>query len=123
PAIPYRVAMREAALGWTTAVQIADDEQQEARDALRAWDPAAPFDGRGELRPFLQADSGGYVRQALSAIRRAARLARTPAERSRAREKRRRWELTLLSPAPLFPGLQPRNAPHEFLTSGGYSSE
>jgi hypothetical protein len=100
PGIPYRVAMREAALSWTTAVRIADDELVEARAALRAWDPAAPFDERQARRQFLRSDEGGYVWQALAAIRRAARLARTPAERTRAEEKRWRWELTLLSAIP-----------------------
>ena len=100
PCIPYRIAMREAALSWTTASQLADDDLVEARAALRAWDPVAPFDERQTRRQLLRSDEGGYVRQALAAIRRAVRLARTPAERVRAEEKRRRWELALSSSAP-----------------------
>jgi len=102
---PVPGAMREAALSWTTAVQSAEDELGEARAALRTWDAAAPFDERQTRWQLLRSDEGGYVRQALAAIRRAARLARTPAERWRADEKRRRWESALLSAAP-GPGLE-----------------
>src|SRR4051794_34595135 len=87
--------MREAALSWTTAVQLADDEQAAARRALRDGDPAAPFDDGQTRREFPKSDDGGYVRQALAAIRRAARLARNPRERGRAEARRQRWERSL----------------------------
>jgi hypothetical protein len=116
PRTPYRMAMREAALSWMTAVQLADDQLAEARAVLQDWDPAAPFDERGTRRRLLRSDEGGYVRQALAAIRRAGRVARTPGERWRAEEEERRWE-SAIGPTGFS------TAPHDFLTLRGYSEK
>ena len=91
PSSPSQTAMREAAVWWAHAVQRANDRTDEAQAALRAWDPAAPFDARATLRRSMQADADGFLARALAATHRAERLAQTPAERQRARETRRQW--------------------------------
>src|SRR5687768_11433029 len=77
PSTPFQVANREAGFWWAAAIQAAADEEEEARAALHAWDPAAPFDADEARRRSLALDRGGYAARALAAVRRAGRLART----------------------------------------------
>jgi hypothetical protein len=92
PSTPSRTAMREAAYWWAHAVQLADDETDEARAARHTWDAAASFDADKERRHFLASDDEGYLKRALAAAQKAERLAQSPEERARAEQRRRQWE-------------------------------
>jgi hypothetical protein len=80
---PAQAALREAAFWWVQAVQLADDDCDEAREALHAWDPAAHFDLKTTRERELARDQEGYLRRSFAAAHRAAALARTAAERHR----------------------------------------
>lgn len=84
--------MREAAVWWHAAMQLASDEQDQAQAAIQAWDPAVPFDARETRRQCLAIDDRGYVQRALGALQNAARLASTPAEREQALCCLRLWK-------------------------------
>lgn len=84
PHSPSQGALHEAAFWRVRAIQLANDECDDARAALSAWDPAAAFDQKGFRRQFLMGDSAGYLRRARAAAQRAAALARTPREWCRA---------------------------------------
>jgi hypothetical protein len=91
PGTPSQIAMREAAVWWAKAIQLASEEQEAARAALHAWDSAAPFDEQNARQQALASDHGGYLERALAAVRQAEHLARTPAEKQRAERRRRDW--------------------------------
>jgi hypothetical protein len=91
PSTPYQTAIREAGYWRAQAIQLAADERDEAHEALRDWDPAARLDAARELRRFLAADDGGYLKRALAALRTAERLASTLAEKRRAERTRQCW--------------------------------
>ena len=75
-----QTALHEAAFWWVRAVQLADDDCDDARAALNSWDPAATFNQKETRRQFLAGDRAGYLRRARGAAQRAAALARTPRE-------------------------------------------
>jgi hypothetical protein len=91
PSTPYQTAIREAGYWRAQAIQLAADERDEAQTALRDWDPAARLDAVRELRRFLAADDGGYLKRALAALRAAERLASTSTDKRRAERCRQCW--------------------------------
>jgi hypothetical protein len=84
PGSASQQALRDSAFWWAQAVQVANDECDEERAALEAWDPAAVLDEHAELRRLLASDPNGYLRRAEQAARRAAALARAPEASDRA---------------------------------------
>ncbi len=116
--VPYtlsQAALHEAAFWRVRATQLADDECDDARAALNAWDPAAAFDQKATRRQFLAGDRAGYLRQARRAAQQAAAVAHTPRERHRAER-----ELRLVNADAGFssgtssrysPGLRPSDPP------------
>jgi hypothetical protein len=83
PHTPSQAALHESAFWRVRAIQLADDECDDARAALSAWDPAAAFDPKEARRQFLAGDRAGYLGRARQAAQRAAALAQTPRERYR----------------------------------------
>src|SRR5712692_7062746 len=67
---PSRRALMDSAFWWAQSVQVANDEYDEERAALAAWDPEAVSDKKAELRRLLASDPSGYL---LRARRRAVR--------------------------------------------------
>jgi hypothetical protein len=84
-----QAALHEAAFWRVRAIQLADDECDDARAALSAWDPAAAFNQKEARGQFLARDRAGYLRRARTSARRAAALARTLKERRRAERELR----------------------------------
>jgi DNA-binding SARP family transcriptional activator len=89
---PYRRALREAGFWLAMARQAAADEREARCAALTEWDPAASYDENAMRRQLLAADGRGYLARARQAARRAASLARGPAEKSRAAQVRTQLE-------------------------------
>jgi hypothetical protein len=91
---PSQRALLEAAFWWAQAVQVANDEYDDERAALQAWDPAVTEVDRAEQRRLLAGDHGGYLRRAWRAARRAAALAQTAREEQRAEQELTRLEFS-----------------------------
>jgi hypothetical protein len=83
PCTPSRRALLESAFWWSQAVQVANDEYDDERASLQAWDPAVRSVDWAEQRRLLARDSVRYLQRAQLAARRAAELARTALERHR----------------------------------------
>src|SRR4051812_6151317 len=95
PSTPTQTALREAAAEWALALQGAYESADEAREALRQWDPEAPFEERKTWRQLMMADAGGQLATARAALQKAKHLAQTPTERERVQKLRRKWEAVL----------------------------
>jgi hypothetical protein len=87
-----QAALHESAFWRVRAVQLADDECDDARAVLQAWDPAATFHQQEARRQLLAGDHAGYLRRARRSAQRAAALARTTRELQHAERELREVE-------------------------------
>jgi hypothetical protein len=86
-------ALNDSAFWWTQSVQAANDDYDDRRAALKAWDPEAVSDDHtAEIRRLMASDPRGYLLRARRAAVRAAAQARTLRERERAARQVERLE-------------------------------